>query len=90
MWDLTVGSYDRHLERLRAERCSNDPPPLTPGRVAELLTRVTGEIADDDRLEHDWAAYQLAESDVELDGVEESYLDDALTPDILEHLARAS
>jgi len=33
VWDLTPGSYDRHLERLRAVRAVHDPPPLTPERL---------------------------------------------------------
>ncbi len=93
VWDLTPGGYDAHLEHLRAERCSNDPPPLGPERLAELVARVSGEMAGDmadgDHLEHDWAAYQLAEVDSGLGGVDEACLDDALTPDVLEHLARA-
>ncbi len=40
VWDLDVGSYDRHLERLRAERAAHDPPPLTPERLTTLLDAV--------------------------------------------------
>lgn len=40
VWERTVGSYDRHLERLRAERAVADPRPLSPDRVAELVAAI--------------------------------------------------
>lgn len=41
VWDLTPGSYDRHLERLEAERCAADRPPMTPQRWRDLFDLVT-------------------------------------------------
>jgi hypothetical protein len=55
VWDLTAGSYDRHLERLRAESSLLDPPPLTPERLASLLASVRGPDPDEQR----WARYEL-------------------------------
>ena len=50
VWDLTPGSYDHHLEQLRAERAAHDPPVLTPERLAELVTivRAAGDTGDHD------------------------------------------
>jgi hypothetical protein len=42
LWDLTPGSYDQHLEKLRAENAAHDPPPLTPQRLRELPRVVVG------------------------------------------------
>ena len=47
VWDRTHGSYDRHLERLRAERAVADPRPLTPDRVAELVAAIQADDPDD-------------------------------------------
>ena len=58
VWDLTPGSYDRHLEHLRAERSANDPPPLTPERLRSLVLA----LQDDDPDEQRWARYELHES----------------------------
>ncbi|MGB7819111.1 MAG: DUF222 domain-containing protein [Ornithinibacter sp.] len=55
VWDLSEGSYDRHLERLRAERRANDPPPLTPERLRTVLEAVKGSDPDEER----WAGYEL-------------------------------
>jgi hypothetical protein len=55
-WDLADGSYDRHLERLRAERAQHDPPRLTPQRVRRLLSAVPS--ADEERR---WVEHQLAQ-----------------------------
>ena len=55
VWDLTHGSYDRHLERHRAEQAANDPPPLTPEQLRELLDAVSGN----DPQEQRWARYEL-------------------------------
>ena len=60
-WDLTPGSYDRELDRLRRERAMNDPPPLTPERLA-LFRRA---LAGDDRDEHRWASFELSLYDVD-------------------------
>ncbi len=57
VWDLSPGSYDRHLERLRAERARPDPPPLTDDRVRLLLA--TLHDPDTDSLEQWWAADAL-------------------------------
>ncbi|HET6968801.1 MAG TPA: DUF222 domain-containing protein [Ornithinibacter sp.] len=43
VWDLHEGSYDRHLERRRAERSELDPPALTPSRLAELIAALAGD-----------------------------------------------
>jgi hypothetical protein len=58
IWDLTHGSYDRHLDHRRAERAINDPPPLTPERLRTLIAA----IHDDDPDEQRWARYELHES----------------------------
>lgn len=55
VWDLTPGSYDRHLERLRAESSLIDPPPLTPERLRSLLDSIRGPDPDEQR----WARYEL-------------------------------
>ena len=55
VWDLSPGSYDEHLDRLRAERSANDPPPLTPERLRSLLDAIHG----DDPNEQRWARYEL-------------------------------
>ena len=55
VWDLSPGSYDEHLDRLRAERTANDPPPLTPERLRSLLDAIHG----DDPNEQRWARYEL-------------------------------
>ena len=56
VWDLTQGSYDRHLERLRAEQAALDPPPLTPERLRTLLAAVASNDPDERR----WADHELA------------------------------
>jgi hypothetical protein len=55
VWDLSPGSYDRHLERLRAERSLADPPRLTPERLRSLLDSIRGSDPDERR----WARYEL-------------------------------
>lgn len=55
VWERTHGSYDRHLERLRAERAVADPRPLTPARVAELVAA----IQVDDPHDAYWAKVEL-------------------------------
>ncbi|PKW25711.1 HNH endonuclease signature motif containing protein [Phycicoccus duodecadis] len=54
-WDLEPGSYDRHLEKLRAERAVHDPPPLTPERLRLLLDGLWV----DDPAEQAWAESEL-------------------------------
>ena len=58
VWDLTQGSYDRHLERLRAEQASQDAPPLTPERLQSLLVAIGSREVDDRR----WADHELGRS----------------------------
>ena len=58
VWDLTEGSYDRHLERLRAERSANDPPPLTPERLRSLVEAIRGDDPDEQR----WARCELEDA----------------------------
>ncbi len=58
VWDLTEGSYDRHLERLRAERSANDPPPLTPERLRSLVEAIRADDPDEQR----WARYELEDA----------------------------
>ena len=54
IWDLDLGSYDRHLEAKRRERAEHDPPPLTRQRLLELAAAITGDDDADRRLaEHD-------------------------------------
>ncbi len=55
VWDLSPGSYDEYLERLRAERSANDPPPLTPERLRSLVDALEAE----DPNERRWARYEL-------------------------------
>lgn len=50
VWDLGVGSYDRHLEHLERHRSANDPPPLTPTRLLELGAMLAGDDEGDRRL----------------------------------------
>ncbi|HET6969144.1 MAG TPA: DUF222 domain-containing protein, partial [Ornithinibacter sp.] len=57
VWDLNQGSYDRHLERLRAERSAQDPPPLTPERLRRLVEAIRGDDPDERR----WAAAELTD-----------------------------
>ncbi len=61
VWDLTDGSYDRHLHRLRAHRAQHDPPPLTPERLRTLLAALAGEDPDGQR----WAEHELATSELD-------------------------
>ncbi|MEO7423278.1 MAG: hypothetical protein ABIU87_12915, partial [Ornithinibacter sp.] len=92
VWDLTQGGYDRHLERQRAERMHNDPPLLTPQRLAELVAIVSRKISDEHpetaAAERQWAAFQLRDHDVL--GVTEAWLDEACAPEILEEHELAS
>ncbi|MEO7420816.1 MAG: HNH endonuclease signature motif containing protein, partial [Ornithinibacter sp.] len=99
IWDLVPGSYDQHLQEVHAERSANDPPPLTPNRLTQLLKIVTGRISDehpddDDRemawLERDWAAYQLSEHHDTAACVDADLHDQIWTPDLSEELERAS
>jgi hypothetical protein len=41
VWDLTPGSYDRHLERLRAERAAHDTARPSPERLRALVASVS-------------------------------------------------
>ncbi|MFQ6170439.1 HNH endonuclease signature motif containing protein [Oryzobacter sp. R7] len=61
VWDLSRGSYDRHLERLARERRAADPEPMTPGRLRGLLAAVGG----DDRIEALWADHELHHAAIE-------------------------
>lgn len=56
VWDRTEGSYDRYLERLRAERSVADPQPLTPEQLTQLLAAIQ---AEDDPDERHWARVEL-------------------------------
>ncbi len=59
IWDLSPGSYDRHLERLEAQRSVHDPRPLSPERLRELVQVVaSGDELDEVR----WAEHQLIEA----------------------------
>ncbi|MEO6792116.1 MAG: HNH endonuclease signature motif containing protein, partial [Ornithinibacter sp.] len=96
VWDLVPGSYDEHLQEVQAERSANDPPPLTPNRLTELLKIVTGRISDEhpdddaDALEQGWAAYQLAEHHDTTASVDADLHDQIWTPDLIDELAHAS
>ena len=70
IWDLTPGSYDRHLERLHAERAAHDPPALTPERLRELLAVVAaGTDLDQQRFaELELSEAALALEDLQRDG----------------------
>ena len=69
VWDLQDGSYDRHLERVRAEQASQDPPPLTPERLRSLLDALAGKDLDDRR----WAATELTDHEDDPDDPLESW-----------------
>ena len=56
VWDRTEGSYDRYLERLRAERSVADPQPLSPEQLTQLLAAIQ---AEDDPDERHWARVEL-------------------------------
>ena len=86
VWDLTDGSYDRHLERLGADRSAHDPPPLTPQRLRSLLVAATSSDVDDQR----WAESDLARTGLDDDGVDESCLDEAWAVARLRELETAS
>ena len=49
VWDLTDGSYDRHLAVVERERTAHDPP-LIPDRLRELLAAMTLGSQDERRL----------------------------------------
>ena len=50
VWDLSPGSYDRHLEWLARQRAEHDQPPLTKDRLLELVAAVTADAEADRRL----------------------------------------
>ncbi len=78
VWDLTEGSYDRHLERLRAERCANDPPPLTPERLRSLVEAIRGDDPDEQR----WARYELEDAMPEPTWEDDAGLDETLADQV--------
>ncbi|HET9021504.1 MAG TPA: HNH endonuclease [Ornithinibacter sp.] len=86
VWDLADGSYDRHLERLRAERSAHDPPLLTPQRWRSLLVAVTSDDLDDRR----WAESELALVQPDGVGVDDACLDEVWTVQCLTELEAAS
>ncbi len=49
VWDLTDGSYDRHLDHLHAEQSAHDPPPLTHERLRALLRAIASSDPDERR-----------------------------------------
>lgn len=78
VWDLHDGSYDRHLERLRAERSALDPPPLTPERLRALLDALTGADPDERR----WAATEFTDHEHEHGDPVESWEDQEWADDL--------
>ncbi|MFQ6170700.1 HNH endonuclease [Oryzobacter sp. R7] len=77
VWDLTEGSYDRHLEQIARERSAHDPPPITPTRLAELAAALTGDDDLESRVaEHDLALW----NEWFTDAAGEQDLDDARAP----------
>ncbi|GAA4402977.1 hypothetical protein GCM10023168_14080 [Fodinibacter luteus] len=78
VWDLTDGSYDRHLEHLRAQAAAHDPPPLTPQRLAELVAAITGDDPDDQR----WAAVELADQQDHLESTDHDWYDEDWADDV--------
>ena len=69
VWDLSPGSYDRHLEHQRRERAMHDPPPLSRDRLLELVAAITGDDDGDRRLaESDLTHYADAQYWAEADG----------------------
>ena len=86
VWDPTEGTYDRHLERLRADRSAHDPAPLTPQRLRSLLVAATSSDVDDQR----WAESELACAGLDDDGAGETCLDEARAVARLSELETAS
>lgn len=82
VWDLTEGSYDRHLERLRAERSANDPPPLTPERLRILVEAVRGDDLDEQR----WARYELDDAMPEPTWEDDASPQEIWTPEYIAHV----
>ena len=75
VWDLSPGSYDRHLERLEAERSAHDPPMLTPERVMTLLEAVRTGDPDEQR----WAEHELGPDPGHDDQVPDDFWDEYLS-----------
>ncbi len=86
VWDLTQGSYDHHLERQRAERAADDPPPLTPERLRTLLDALAGGDPD----EHRWAENEFAGSCDDDGWADEAELDEVWSDDYLATLERSA
>lgn len=78
--DLTEGSYDLHLERLRADSSAHDPPPLTPERLTAILAGLSSRDPDEQR----WSQLELAGHPDD-----EPWNDDAFT-DELRHLLESA
>ncbi|HET9021509.1 MAG TPA: hypothetical protein VFN34_06460 [Ornithinibacter sp.] len=78
--DLTEGSYDLHLERLRADSSAHDPPPLTPERLTAILAGLSSQDPDEQR----WSQLELAGHPDD-----EPWNDDAFT-DELRHLLESA
>ncbi len=88
IWDLTPGSYDRHLERLHAERAAHDPPVLTPERLRELLAVVA---AGSDLDQQRFAELELSEAALALeDQQREDDIPDEVWDEIITELETAS
>lgn len=85
MWDVHEGSYDRRLERLRAERSALDPPALTPDRWRILLDALHGE----DRAAQRWAEHELALALPDDSRVDEASPEEIWTPEYIAQLEAA-
>jgi hypothetical protein len=72
VWDLTEGSYDRHLELLQVEQSAHDPPPLTSERLRALFQVIASRDPDDQR----WAEDELHLWEEAADGFEDDVPDD--------------
>ncbi|MEO6789474.1 MAG: hypothetical protein ABI249_08030, partial [Ornithinibacter sp.] len=75
----------RHLERQRAERSANDPPPLTPQRLRTLLLAIAGGDGD----EWHWAERELDDHSPD-DGADEALLAEVFSGDHLAALERSA
>jgi hypothetical protein len=86
VWDRHEGSYDLHLERLRAQEAGVDPPALTPHRWRGLLDAVRGN----DPVEQRWARCELDEALPDPGWEDEASPREIWTPQVIADLEAAT
>ena len=86
VWDLHEGSYDTELQRVRAEKAGNDPPPLTAQRLRTLLAALAGN----DPHDHRWANDELADALPDDSWQDEASPEEMWTDEIIDALEVAS